>query len=86
MYLFIGKHSGLAGFSLRQEALSGNEGRSESAHNPGNIRTDSLAVCDFLKTSQNGVVVESSPLDHNVCSQFCGVRHFDDFVQCVLDH
>ena len=85
MYLFIRKHGGLAGLSLRHEALSGNEGCSESTHNPGNIGTNGLAVRDFLKASQNGVVVESSPLDHNVCSQFCGVRYFDDFVQGVLN-
>ena len=41
-------------------ALLGNEGSTESAHNTGNVRTNSFTACNALKASKNTVVVEGS--------------------------
>ena len=57
-----------------------NEGSTESAHDTGDVRTDRLAVGDFFKAAQNGVIVEGSALDHDVLSKLGGIGNFDDLI------
>ena len=64
--LFNREHSGC--FSLLV-SFSGNQSSAESAHDPGDIRTDGVAVRDLFKAAQYGVVVESTALDYNVFSK-----------------
>ena len=66
--------------------FSGNEGSSECSHDTGNIRTYGFAVCDFLKTSENGIVIESSSLHNNMLTELGCVGNFDYFKQCVFDN
>ncbi len=80
--LFIGEHGGLLAFL---PAVPGDEGGAESPHNAGNIRTHGLASGDFLKAAQDGVVVESTSLDHNISAQLRGVGDLDHLEQGVLD-
>src|SRR5699024_7611226 len=58
-------------------SLAGDQSRPESAHDTGNVRTYSLAVCDFLKTSQNGIIVEGTALNDNMVPELRRAGHFD---------
>ena len=46
--------------------LSGDQRRTESAHDTGDVGTDGLATCNFLKAAQNGIVVEGTALYHDI--------------------
>ncbi|GFI51000.1 hypothetical protein IMSAGC020_02210 [Lachnospiraceae bacterium] len=73
--LFNGEH----GRSLAVHiALPSDEGGSKSSHDPGDIRTDGLAVCNLLEASKHGIVVKSAALHDDVIAEFGGVRHLDD--------
>ena len=65
--------------------LPGNEGRSEGAHDAGDIRTDGVAAGNLLKASEYRVVVEGSALDYHMGTQVRGLGNFDYLEQGVLD-
>ena len=79
-----GKHGSLTAFCM--VALLGNEGSTESAHNTGNVRTNSFTACNALKASKNTVVVEGSTLYHNMTSQLFGIGNLDNLVKRILDN
>ena len=81
--LINGKHG--CAFAVNV-TFSGNQGCTESSHDSGNIRADCFTVCDFLKTSQHSVVVESTSLDNDMISKFGCVRYFDYLEQGILDN
>ena len=79
-----GKHSSLTSFCM--VALLGNEGSTESTHNTGNVRTNSLTACYTLKASKYTVVVEGSALHYNMTSQLFGIGNLDNLVKRILDN
>ena len=79
-----GKHGSLTSFCM--VALLGNEGSTESTHNTGNVRTNSLTACYTLKTSKYTVVVEGSALHYNMTSQLFGIGNLDNLVKRILDN
>ena len=67
-------------------AFPGDQSRAESAHDTCDIRANGFTVRDFFKAAQNGIIVESTALNHDLFAQFRGVGHFDYLKQGVLDH
>ena len=57
--------------------LSGDQRRTESTHDTGNVGTDGLTVCDFLKAAQNGIVIEGTALYHDIFTKLRSIRDFD---------
>ena len=78
-----GKHG--SAFTVRI-SFSGDQSSSKSAHNTGNIRTDCLAVRNFFKTSQNGIIIESTALNDNMISKFLRAGYFNYFKKRVFDN
>ena len=66
-------------------ALPGNQGRAESAHDPGNIRPDDFAVRDLLKGPEDGVIVEGASLYNDIAPQLTGIRDLNDFVERIFN-
>ena len=66
-------------------AFSRDESGSKCTHDTGNVRADGLAACDFLKASQNSIIVEGTALNHNVFAQVGCAGDLDDLKQRVLD-
>ena len=46
--------------------FSGDQSRTESTHDTGDVGTDRMAVCNFLKAAQNSIIVESTALYHDI--------------------
>ena len=80
--IFNGEHG--RAFAL-YITFTGDQRGAESAHDPCDIRTDSLAVRDLLETAQDGIVVESAALYDNMASQFGSVRYLDHLEQSVFN-
>ena len=52
--------------------LLGNEGRTESAHEPRDIRADDLRSGNGFKGPEHRLIVEGAALDHNMAAQLLG--------------
>ncbi len=81
--LFVGKHLSLIALL---KTFSGNKRSAESSHDACNIRADGLAVSDFLKASEYGIIIEGTALYHNVSAKLGGIGYFDYLEQCIFDH
>ncbi len=77
-----GEHSSGIAFGI---PLPGNQCRTEGAHDSGDVRADGFTVRDFFKTAQDGIVVEGTALDHDMLSEFGGIRHFNNLEQGVFN-
>ena len=71
--LVKGKHGGSCAFVT----FSGDQSGTESAHDPGNVGTHSLTVCDLFEGTQHGIVIERTALHHDVFSQLGSIGHLD---------
>ena len=81
--LVNGKHCGLFAIFI---TLSCNQCRTKSSHNTCNIRANSLATCNFFKTSKNCIVVECTTLYNDMSAKFSRIGNFDNFVKSVFDN
>ena len=66
-------------------ALFCNQGRTEGAHNAGNVRAGGLHPGDLLEGTENGLIVEGAALDHHMTAEVSGVGELDDLVEGVFD-
>ena len=82
LHFLKGEHGGRPTFVI---ALSGNQSRSEGAHDAGNVRTDDAAAGNLLECAKNGVVVEGTALNDDILSELCRRRHLHDLEQRILD-
>ena len=57
--------------------VTGDQGGSESSHDTGDIGTDSLAVRNFFKASQHGIIIKSAALNNDPVPQLRGIRYLD---------
>ena len=67
-------------------SFSGDQGGSKSAHDTGNVRADRLAVRNFFKASQNGIIIEGTALNDNMISKFLRAGYFNYFKKRVFDN
>ena len=65
--IFDGEHGSTFAFHI---AFPCDQGSTERSHDAGNVRADCVAACNFLKTSKNSIIIESTALHNNVLSQF----------------
>ena len=61
------------------------ERRAEGSHNTGDIRTNDLMACNFLKGPQYSVVIEGAALHDDLVSHFGVIPDLDDLLQGILD-
>ena len=57
--------------------LSGDQRCTESTHDTGDVGTDGLTACNFLKAAQNGIVIEGTALYHDIFTKLRSIRDFD---------
>ena len=81
--LIDGKHGSFFTFLI---AFPCDQGCTEGTHDSCDIRADSLAVGNFLKTSKNRIIVESTTLYNNVLAKFGSIGNLDNFVKGVFDN
>ena len=74
---FNGKHGSGAVLVV---TLTRDEGRSERAHDPGDVGPDHFAVRNLFKCPKDGVIVKCPALHHNIVPELRCVGHLDDFI------
>ena len=72
-------------FRFNVESLSGNQCRTEGAHDSGNIRTHHVLPQRFFKGTEHRIIVEGSALHNDVLSEIFRIRHFNNLIQGVLN-
>ena len=82
-YLLIIQHGGHITVLVM---LSGDQCRTESTHDTGDVGTDGLAVGNFLKAAQNGIVVEGTALYYDIFTKLRSIGDFDHLKQSILDN
>ncbi len=75
--LINGKHRSFFTFLI---TFTCDQSCTEGTHNSGDIRTDSLTSCDFLKTSKNSVVVEGTTLYNDMFAKLGSIGNLDNLV------
>ena len=72
--LIDGEHGGSLAVSI---TFSCDQGSAERSHDSCNVRTDRLAVGNFLKAPENRIIIESTTLYNDMLTKLRSIRNFD---------
>ena len=80
---FQREHSRLCTFLI---TLPRDQRGTKGAHDTCNVRTDCFASRNFLKTSQDSVIVERTALNDDMVSELRSVGNFNYLIKCIFDN